>query len=149
MFRIFSTLECVLLMKLITVIHPGRLLTVPLQAIRAPTTMALVSTPTACSERRRFLLMSQSALTLQTLMNQRNPLCRQRSTSSYTARRWYVRLLFCVVSHTNGNCPPALSTKHDSSNDSHAPLAHLGRHGSPLQNKRQERDSPAPVSSWN
>ena len=149
MFWIVSTLEFVLLVKLTTVIHPGRLLTVPLQAIRAPTTMALVSMPTACSERRRFLLMSQSASTLQTRMNQRNPLCHRRSTSSYTARRWYVLLLFCTVSHTNCNRPPALSTKHDSSNDSHAPLAHLGRYGSPLQDKRQERDPPAPISPGN
>ena len=97
MFWIVSTLEFVLLVKLTTVVHPGRLLMVPLQAIRAPTTMALVSMPTACSERGRFLLMSQSASTLQTRMNQRNPLCHRRSTSSYTARRWYVLLLFCIV----------------------------------------------------
>jgi WD repeat-containing protein 48 len=66
----------------------------------------------------------------------------------------YCRKMVCssvilYSSHTNRNRPSALSTKHDSSNDSHAPLAHLGRYGSPLQDKRQERDPPAPVSPGN
>lgn len=42
----------------------------------------------------------------------------------------------------------ALSTQHDASNNSDASLAHLGRHGSLLQDEWQERDSPAPILTW-